>query len=66
MQKDKIQRLQNTNRTKYKIGKWKCEKMQINSIETEKIQINKIQNDRSGKIQAWQNAKLSIVTVVFH
>ena len=43
--------------------------MQINSIETEKIQINKIQNDpkcKSGKIQAWQNAKLSIVTLVFH
>ena len=36
MQKDKIQKLQITNGTKYQHKKIKCDKMQSNKIQTEK------------------------------
>ena len=68
MQKDEIHKLQITNGIKYHHKKIKCDKLQSNKIQTEKNTNKKIQNDpkcKSGKIQAWQNAKLLIVTVVF-
>ena len=62
MQKDKKQKLQITNGTKYQHKKIRCDKMQSNKIQTEKN--TNQQNTKLPKMQKWQNTSMAKCKII--